>query len=471
MLWWHDVNHILFSYLLDLAGTIGALYMAGKLHESFPFSLSAPRSALGTEEFPLPVIGLTLLIWTVVFFTLSIYDPRRTHRTLDEIQSVIVALLISFLILAGALYFSYRAVSRVLIGYFFMLSLASLIGWRLTRRLLFRLFNGRMHRPRRVLIIGANELGRQVAETIRQHAWTGLELWGYVDDPQNGDFDRLTLLGSLSEICDVIKTHNIEEVVIALQHQTYQKINQIVVSLQALPVQILIVPDYFSLALYRATVGDFGGLPLISLRTPALTGYQRLLKRAFDILVASLSLLSVLPIMVVVAIVIKLDSHGPILFKQQRVGENGRLFTMYKFRSMIVNAEAQQGKVIQYTKEGHLIHKVANDPRVTRVGRFIRKASLDELPQLINVIKGDMSLVGPRPEMPWLVEQYEPWQRKRFAVPQGITGWWQVNGRSTKPMHLSTEDDLYYVQNYSFWLDIQILWKTIPAVLKRRGAI
>ena len=126
--------------------------------------------------------------------------------------------------------------------------------------------------------------------------------------------------------------------------------------------------------------------------------------------------------------------------------------------------------MIQHDDHGRVIHKVPNDPRVTRVGRFIRRTSLDELPQLFNVLKGEMSLVGPRPEMPWLVEQYAPWQRKRFAVPQGITGWWQINGRDDKLMHLHTEDDLYYIQNYSILLDLQILWKTIGVVLKRRGA-
>jgi len=143
---------------------------------------------------------------------------------------------------------------------------------------------------------------------------------------------------------------------------------------------------------------------------------------------------------------------------------------MYKFRSMVPDAEKRQHEVLRYTEDGKVIHKVPDDPRVTRVGRFIRRTSLDELPQLINVLKGEMSLVGPRPELPWLVEQYEAWQRKRFAVPPGITGWWQISGRSERLMHLHTEDDLYYIQHYSPLLDLQILWKTIGVVLKRSGA-
>ncbi|NBD35090.1 MAG: exopolysaccharide biosynthesis polyprenyl glycosylphosphotransferase, partial [Chloroflexi bacterium] len=247
-------------------------------------------------------------------------------------------------------------------------------------------------------------------------------------------------------------------------------VNFIVARLHELPVNIRIIPDYFSLALYRATASDFGGIPMINLRDPALNDYQRLLKRGFDLVIGGLLTLLAMPVMIIIAIAIKLDSRGPILFKQKRVGENGRLFDMYKFRSMVVNAEALQEKINQVDEEGHLIHKVKDDPRVTRVGRFIRRWSLDELPQFFNVLKGDLSLVGPRPEMPWLVEEYENWQRKRFAVPQGITGWWQVNGRSDKMMHLHTDEDLYYIQNYSLWLDILILLKTPWVVLRGKGA-
>jgi lipopolysaccharide/colanic/teichoic acid biosynthesis glycosyltransferase len=143
---------------------------------------------------------------------------------------------------------------------------------------------------------------------------------------------------------------------------------------------------------------------------------------------------------------------------------------MFKFRSMVVNADKVQAQMNHKDVAGRLIHKQADDPRITAFGRFLRRTSIDELPQLFNVLRGEMSLVGPRPELPWLVEHYEPWQRRRFAVPQGMTGWWQVNGRSNKPLHLNTDQDLYYIRNYSWWLDIQILWRTIGVVLRGRGA-
>ncbi len=170
------------------------------------------------------------------------------------------------------------------------------------------------------------------------------------------------------------------------------------------------------------------------------------------------------------ALMIHLEDGAPVLFRQKRVGENGRLFDMLKFRTMVRNAEQLQGQVEKRDENGNLIHKTKDDPRVTRVGRLLRRLSLDELPQLFNVLAGTMSLVGPRPEMPYLVDMYQPWQRKRFAVPPGITGWWQVSGRSDKPMHLHTEDDLYYIQNYSIWLDLQIMARTLWVVLIGKGS-
>jgi lipopolysaccharide/colanic/teichoic acid biosynthesis glycosyltransferase len=174
--------------------------------------------------------------------------------------------------------------------------------------------------------------------------------------------------------------------------------------------------------------------------------------------------------MALVSIAIKLMSSGEILFHQKRVGENGQISTIYKFRSMITNTQSLQDDVNEWNERGELIYKKRDDPRITPVGRLLRRTSLDELPQLFNVLKGDMSLVGPRPELPWLVDNYKPWQRKRFAVPQGITGWWQVNGRADKPLRLHSEDDLYYVQNYSLWMDIYILLKTVWVVARGKGA-
>jgi exopolysaccharide biosynthesis polyprenyl glycosylphosphotransferase len=208
----------------------------------------------------------------------------------------------------------------------------------------------------------------------------------------------------------------------------------------------------------------------MGLKEPVINGFDRVVKRIFDLVIATATLLLLWPVMLIIAIAIKLDSPGPAILKQERVGENGRIFTVYKFRSMVQDADKMLNDVIQRTDDGAIIHKRPDDPRITRVGRFIRRTSLDELPQLFNVVKGDMSMVGPRPELPFIVENYESWQHKRFAVQPGITGWWQINGRSDKPMHMHTEDDLYYISHYSPLLDLQILFKTVGVVLRGKGA-
>ncbi|MEQ8676190.1 MAG: exopolysaccharide biosynthesis polyprenyl glycosylphosphotransferase [Aggregatilineales bacterium] len=199
---------------------------------------------------------------------------------------------------------------------------------------------------------------------------------------------------------------------------------------------------------------------------PAMTVNERAAKRAFDIIVSSIVLFLVFPVMAMVAIAIKLTSEGPVLFLQERVGENGRIFKIYKFRSMVVNA----ANIKVTDEDGNEVHKTRHDPRVTKIGRIVRKTSLDELPQLINVLMGEMSLVGPRPELPKLVAGYDDWQYERFSVPQGITGWWQINGRSDKPCHENTDQDVYYIKNYNLLLDLKILLGTVPALLKGKGA-
>jgi exopolysaccharide biosynthesis polyprenyl glycosylphosphotransferase len=295
---------------------------------------------------------------------------------------------------------------------------------------------------------------------------------GYLTDGETIPLANGTVpyLGSLKDAERVVLKHRVDDVLLALPSESYKKLQQLVTLLIDKPCNIWVVQDYFSLLIYGAHVKDLGRVPMISLKATALTGYQRVVKRAFDLVFGSLLLLLALPFMSIIALAVRLDSPGPVIFKQRRVGENGRLFWMFKFRSMVADADERLMEVAWEDENGHLIHKVPDDPRITRLGAFLRRTSLDELPQFFNVLKGDMSIVGPRPELPILVEKYEPWQRKRFAVPQGITGWWQVNGRSEKLMHLNTEDDLYYIQHYSLVLDLHILVKTAWIVLRGKGA-
>lgn len=200
-----------------------------------------------------------------------------------------------------------------------------------------------------------------------------------------------------------------------------------------------------------------------------MTDGQRVLKRGFDLLVSLLFLPPALILMGLIALLIKIDSPGPVFFRQKRLGEHQQPFEILKFRTMIVNAETLKHLVERYDQDGNFLHKTPDDPRVTRVGRLLRRTHLDELPQLLNVLRGEMSLVGPRPEVAHLLEHYQDWQLKRFAVPQGLTGWWQIQENDDQPIYLSVEDDLYYVEHYSFWLDAKILLLTAWLVIKRLG--
>jgi exopolysaccharide biosynthesis polyprenyl glycosylphosphotransferase len=262
----------------------------------------------------------------------------------------------------------------------------------------------------------------------------------------------------------------VDEIVVALPLGDHARLANITLALQRVPVHIRMVPDHFNLVFLWATVEDFGGIPLISLTEPAVSDFQRLVKRCFDLVLGTALTIFALPLMAVTALAIKLDSPGPAIYRQQRVGEKGELFQMYKFRSMVDSAEDHIGELIEPAPDGRIVYKHADDPRITRIGHFLRTFSLDELPQFFNVLKGDMSLVGPRPEMPWVLDIYEDWQFQRLTVPQGITGWWQINGRADKLMHEHTEEDLFYIKNYSLLLDLQILWRTPGAVVNRRGA-
>jgi exopolysaccharide biosynthesis polyprenyl glycosylphosphotransferase len=433
---------------------------------SLPFAASFPAEI----HLPLIIYPFSVVIWVSVFLFLSVYDGRRNFRVTEELTNVTIASVLAAVFLSGSLYLSFRTVSRLLFIVFCSTNYLFVVFWRLGYRLIFQLGASKLVSNRRVLIVGAGPVGRQLEESITSKPYLGLTIVGFLDDDPEKQENCQDILGTLDAAHFIVKKSNPDDVVIALPQRAYEKVNQLVAELHDLPVKVWVIPDYFQLALHKAVIEEFADIPMLDLRAPALNDYQRMVKRAFDLVVGIPSLFLVLPFMGLIALAIKLDSPGPAIFIQRRVGENGKLFWMYKFRSMVKDADQRLAEVIRHDPNGNIIHKSPNDPRITRVGRFLRRTSFDEFPNLINVFRGEMSLVGPRPELPVLVEQYEPWQRKRFAVPQGITGWWQVNGRSDKPMHLHTEDDIYYVQHYSIILDVKILLKTVWVALRGKGA-
>lgn len=460
-------------FCLDMLIVILGLLISAWLRSSLPIGQSGALAESQTQ-LPLMVYPLTVALWAVVFVTNFVYDPKRVLRWYQEATRVWWAATVATTLMAGAIYFIYRELSRLQFLYFYFVTLFLMLAMRAVLRIWYRVV-GR-YRPgsrTRILILGAGELGQRVAGALLDHSRWGHDLVGFLDDDPTKEgeaFLNIRVLGQNDRLEQIVAQHNVEEVWVALPVRAYEKINQIVLRLERLPVRVKIVPDYFSLALIRAKADILAGISVIGLREPVIEGIPRVVKRLFDIVIGCGLLMVFAPLMCIIAVIVKLDSPGPVLYRQKRIGENLREFEMFKFRTMVADAEKHLDEVAQQTEDGQIVHKRPDDPRVTSVGRILRRYSMDELPQFLNVLKGDMSLVGPRPEMPWLVDRYQPWQRKRFAVPQGLTGWWQVNGRGDKPMHLNTDYDLYYVYNYSLWLDLNILLRTPWVVLRGRGA-
>jgi len=456
---------------VDLGLTALALHLARLLRLALPFGVYLDEGLRFTPWFYL----LVPAVWLAAFVALRVYHPGRALRYVADLQALWGAVTMATLVFAGITYLFFREFSRLLFFYFYLLDLLFLTLWRAVLPYLLRRFGHKLGRPRRVLVVGAGQVGREVGEVVLEHRWAGLELVGFVDDDpakQRAGCLSRPVFGPLATVTKAVAAQGINEVVVALPPRAQAETERLVLALQALPVNVRLVPDVFSLVFIRASVEDFAGIPLVGLREPAIEGLARATKRAFDLVIGGLALLLAAPVMAAIAVAVKLDSPGPVLFRQERVGEGGRLFWMLKFRTMVVGAEEQEMALAQEVGAGPpLFEKRPDDPRITRVGRVLRRWSLDELPQLVNVLKGEMSLVGPRPELPWLVEQYEPWLRKRFAVPQGMTGWWQVHGRSDRADHwLRVEDDLYYIRNWSLWLDVRILLMTVGAVIRGKGA-
>jgi len=456
----------------DLALTALALYLAKVLRLTLPFGVHLEQPLAFGPWFYLLVPAL----WALAFLTLRVHDPARALRYLGDVQAMWSAVTWATLFFAGVAYLFFREFSRLLFFYFYLLDLVFLIGWHAILQWLLQLGLGRsLIEPRRVLVVGAGAVGQKLGQAIRTYRWTGLELVGYVDDDEakRGKICAgRPVLGILEDVDAIVSQYAIDEVILALPPRAQECARQVILALQEMPINVRIVPDVFDLVFIRASAEEFAGIPLIGLREPAIEGPDRVLKRLFDLVVGGLAVILLSPLMLVTALAIRIDSPGPLLLRQQRIGEGGQPFQMLKFRTMHVGAETEEQQLARETGQGPpTFTKQPDDPRITRVGRVLRHFSIDELPQLFNVLRGNMSLVGPRPELPWLVERYEPHHRKRFAVPQGMTGWWQVNGRSDRAEYaLRMEDDLYYIRNWSIWLDLRILFMTVRTVLRGEGA-
>lgn len=454
--------------LSDLTLTALALYLADLVRHQVQFGKPiGPGQVYVTLE----VYLIVLVLWLVGFRAPKVYGHRRLADFSAELKGVLVAVSLGGIMLASIFYLTHNDdFSRLLLVYFLVLDVVLLIGFRLIARAVWDWLRARGHVTRTVLVAGTGPMGQEAGRAVLKHGWMGLELRGFAGNDADSRHLPGPVLGRLEEIAEVVGQHKIDDVVVAMSYDHRQAIVDTVRRLRNIPVKIELVPDILDLALTKARVYDLDGLPLIGVRGPVMGAVDRLEKRVFDLLVAALSAVIFFPVMVIVALLIKLDSPGPVLFTQERIGENGKPFKIYKFRSMVVDAEERLKEVLGHTGLLEPVLKIKKDPRVTRVGRMLRRTSLDELPQLFNVVKGEMSLVGPRPEEKRIVEMYDAWHRQRLVIKPGMTGPMQVKGRANLSLDERVELELAYIANYSLLGDINIILATIPAVISGRGS-
>jgi exopolysaccharide biosynthesis polyprenyl glycosylphosphotransferase len=421
-------------------------------------------------------ISLALTVLLLGIYKLSgVYNQPRGASWFDEVFRLLNGTATGIILMVFVIVFFFRPFlfSRLIFFYAGVLITVLLGISRLGKRMLRNYLRRKGLGVDRLLIVGAGEVGRTVMRNIVAHPSLGYHIVGFVDDdPDKGstDIGRFKALGSTTNIPRLVKEEVIDEVIITLPWMYHRKIVSIVAQCERQQVRARIVPDIFQMTLSHLDVEDLGGIPMIGVREISISRSEMILKRAMDVSIALLGLILLFPFFLVLALLIRMDSPGPVLYRQIRVGKGERLFTCFKFRSMQQDADEQLEELKERDEADGVFFKMRNDPRITGVGRFLRRTSVDELPQLLNVLMGHMSVVGPRPAPPSEVQRYQPWHRRRLEVSPGITGMWQVSGRSELSFDEMVLLDLYYIENWSPLLDVQIMLRTLPKVVIGEGA-
>jgi exopolysaccharide biosynthesis polyprenyl glycosylphosphotransferase len=439
------------------------------------------RFGFGEQPISLPLqFKVFMVTYCVAWFVLSnyfyLYASKRLADFGGEALDVVKTTLLSFIVaLFPAFFIREVPVSRLFLCYLWLFQTGTLLVFRFLLRLTLRYIRLRGYNYRWALIVGRNKRAARLVKSINETPDLGIKILGFVDAANvkhvAKTFEKFSILGTLEELEEILRSHVVDEVFVFLPIKSfYSQIEAIVKICETMGVEVKIPTDLFSLQLARSTVSHYGELSVIDLHTGPRMSWQLVVKRLLDVVV-SISLIAVLfPLFVSVALLIKTSSSGPVFFRQKRVGYNGRFFTCFKFRTMVTNAEQLRDNLTDRNEMDGPVFKIKNDPRITPVGKYLRKASIDELPQFWNVLKGDMSLVGPRPPLPSEVEKYHLTFLRRLTMKPGITCLWQVSGRNAVQFEQWMELDKEYIDNWSLWLDFKILAKTIPAVLKGSGA-
>ena len=463
------------------------LFDLGLMICAFVFSaiLSVTNHSVTVQEFfsmrikikNFVIFALLVLCWHLIFRLCRLYNSRRMSERRGEVLDIIKATSLgTLIILSGSIVFHISLVTTRFLVTFWIISTCATVISRLFLRIALAQVRKRGRNLRNVIIVGTNSRALAFADKLVGHPELGYRIAGFADQDWNGlAYFRKSgnsLMSDLEQFPQFLRSFAVDEVAIALPFRSmHDQASRIAVSCEEQGISVRVLTSVFDLKKARSTADEFEGDPLMIHSAGWVEGWPLLIKRMMDLTIALIAIMLLSPVLLVAAILIKLTSTGPILFAQERLGLNKRHFTVYKFRTMVIDAEKRMREIEHLNEVTGPVFKIKNDPRITQVGKMLRKTSIDELPQLINVLIGDMSLVGPRP-LP--VRDYEgfdkDWQRRRFSVRPGITCLWQVHGRSSIPFEKWMELDLQYIDKWSLWLDFQILLRTIPAVLRGSGA-
>jgi exopolysaccharide biosynthesis polyprenyl glycosylphosphotransferase len=463
-----------FDILLAIVAVVVATYIC-LLGKSTPSLARFLSMRIRVDNFVL--FAVLLFLWHVACSGYGLYNSRRTMNCRSDIRDAAKACLAgtAALAIAGLLFHVHMFSAKFLVV-FFLFAAGSLVLSRVFIRMAMQYARKHGRNLRNLLIVGTGPRARQFTSTVESKPELGYRILGFVDQPWSG-LDELRYMG-YSILCDfdglgqALRNNVVDEVVIALPLRTlHAQARNVALACELQGITVRVLSDLFDLRLTNVRADETLGILLITHSSGVTESWHTDAKRLFDITMSASLLLSLSPALVLIAILVKLSGPGPVLFSQSRVGLGKRRFNMYKFRTMVADAEQQMPELEHLNEVSGPVFKLKNDPRVTPIGKWLRKSSLDELPQLINVLKGEMSLVGPRP-LP--VRDYEgfnqDWQRRRFSVRPGLTCLWQIAGRSAIPFDKWMQLDLQYIDGWSLWLDVQILVRTLPVVVRGFGA-
>ena len=412
--------------------------------------------------------------WLLLFWLYGLYEPRQVLSPVSEFKQVFHGVIggVVLIFVADSLFNLNLARGWALLA--MGAGLVVVGGERLIIRKTLHFLRRRGGDATRTIVLGANHEARSVARTLRREAWLGYRIIGFVDDrlPRGENVEsKNVVLGSTAEIKDLIEEHRATLVLVAATAFESSRLNRLFWELQDVDVDIQITSGTLDLMASRMTVQSVAGIPLLYVRRTGMDRVQRSIKRVIDVVGSTIGLVVLSPALLGIALWIRLDSEGGAFFRQVRIGRDGEPFTCVKYRTMVANAEERRSELEHLSEGPGLLFKLKDDPRVTKAGRVLRRYSLDELPQLWNVLRGEMSLVGPRPALPSEVRQYDDWVRNRLKVKPGITGLWQVSGRVETSFSDYIRYDLFYIQNWSLAFDLWIMWRTLRAVMTAEGAL